>query len=176
MEYKTISHAQALRIIGQKLDELGTTYFRICKEDRDYTVLTHPSVSAQLPVGGQAFRNIPTGNFLRHQGFSTEFAKCLQFSVADIPKFDVQARLKRRHEAGMIDVRQLSSSLRILGAYLDRKQADDFMISWFIDSVVIAIHKKEHTFSVHQNLYDLGIPMYLNRSHNIEDARKVMAT
>lgn len=77
---------------------------------------------------------------------------------------------------GMTDMRKLSSNLRALGGYLDRKKAGDFSIVWSIFSVKVTQYEREETLSVHQNLYDLGVQMYLNRSYPVPDSEKAIAT
>ena len=177
MESKnSISHAQSLRVIGQHLDVLGATFFQICKQGSDLIVVTRRDRSAQVPVTAEEFLNTCTEQNRRPERIFAEAAKPIHFAISDMTGLDIRARLRRSLQADMMDVRNLSSNLRVLGGYLDRKRVSDFIISWLNDSVKVVIHGKEHTFSVHQNLYDLGVSMYLNRFHGFGDGRKITAT
>jgi hypothetical protein len=52
--------------------------------------------------------------------------------------------------------------LRVLGGYLDRKRAAEFAIRWSKHSAMVSYGQHEEYFTA-ENLYDLGISMYLKR-------------
>jgi len=66
----------------------------------------------------------------------------------------------------MPDARNLSLVLRVVGDYLDRKGIGDFAILWSTDSVKVSYGKKVESFTI-QDLYDLGVRMYLRRSNRL---------
>ena len=75
-------------------------------------------------------------------------------------------QFKRRDPNAMPDARNLSLTLRVLGDYLDRRVAGDFAISWSTNSVRASYGQKVESFTL-ENLYDLGVRMYLKRSSRI---------
>jgi hypothetical protein len=137
MESEVISNAQSLRVIGQHLHNLVISSFKLEKRGDHYIVI----VSRREP------------------------ASVLYFNSADICSADIQARLPRCAANSFAWTHNLSSSMRVLGDYLDRKGAKDFVLSWFPDSVQFRFNNnEEQKFSIHQNLYDLGVCMYMRRS------------
>jgi len=54
--------------------------------------------------------------------------------------------------------------LRVLGHHLDKKAADDFMISWSTKWVKVVYGDREETFTL-LDLYNHGTSMYLRRSN-----------
>jgi hypothetical protein len=149
MQFETPTHARALRVIGQHLHDLGNNSFEICKQGNDYAVLVHSIESAPIH---------------------------LHFPTLQIFESDIRRQMRRERQIGMPDMRSLSSNLRALGGFLDRKAADDFSISWSIYSVNVTYDGREETFSVHQNLYDLGVFLYLNRSYNASESDSGLST
>jgi hypothetical protein len=136
MESTPLSNAQSLRLIGQHLHNLAISSFKLEKRGDHYIVV----VSRREP------------------------ASVLYFNSADICSADVQARLPRCTANSFAWTHNLSSRMRVLGDYLDRKGAKDFVLSWFSDSVQFRFNNEEQKFSIHQNLYDLGVCMYMRRS------------
>ncbi len=86
----------------------------------------------------------------------------MYFSDVEIFIADTERQSKRRPNSPK-DVRDLSFVLRVLGNYLDRQSAREFTISWSMDAIKVRYDQKEESFTF-QNLYDLGIHMYLKRS------------
>jgi hypothetical protein len=86
----------------------------------------------------------------------------IYFNDMDILTSDIEHQAKRRTRSPT-DVRDLSFVLRVLGNYLDRKAAREFTISVDPDSIKVCYDQKEERFTS-QDLYDLGIQMYLRRS------------
>ena len=79
---------------------------------------------------------------------------------------DVEKRLKRSEPNAMPDTRNLSLTLRVVGDYLDRKAVGDFAVLWSTDSVKVSYGKKVESFT-REELYDLGVRMYLRRSSRL---------
>ena len=64
----------------------------------------------------------------------------------------------------MPDTKNLSLGLRVLGDYLDGKEARDFAVSWSTHLVTVSYDHKQESFTL-ENLYDCGVNMYLRRSN-----------
>lgn len=161
MIYGSLSHSQALRVIGQRLANLGINVFELKKTGDLYAVHVDPSSDAgQLPNGRIATHHI--GQTI-HPGCRTEFPVILEFTPAELRWGDDQNRLQRIRPAAFPVVGNLSLMLRVLGDFIDRKAPDEFTISWSRHSVKVRDGNVEHSFSAH-NIYDLGIVMYLKRS------------
>lgn len=66
------------------------------------------------------------------------------------------------------DTYEISSGLRVVGAYLDKQRAVAFSVWWSTESVTVRYNMvagapKETNFTL-QNLQDLKVGMYLRRS------------
>ena len=64
----------------------------------------------------------------------------------------------------MPDPYKLSTLLRVLGDYLDRKGADQFAIEFDSASLTVKYDQKSENLRI-DTLYDLGVHMYLRRSN-----------
>lgn len=164
MEVETLSYAQSLRVIGQQLDGLGVDSFKLDKRGDQYIVQRDDSESAENLSREKTFPGSTREKIRGSRSFSREISKPLHFSTPDILRSDNAGRLRRGEPGGMPDVRNLSLVLRVIGDYLDRKSADDFAISWSTYSVKVSFGQKQESFTV-DNLYDLGVHMYLKRSN-----------
>ena len=176
MRFDTLSCAQSLRVIGQHLDDLGNTAFEIYKRGHDYIVVPYRRLSSVKTFKEKEFLNTHTEELRRSDKVFWEIAAPIKFVPSEIFEIDFRRRTRDDHLMGMTDMRKLSSNLRALGGYLDRKKAGDFSIVWSIFSVKVTHYEREETLSVHQNLYDLGVQMYLKRSYRLPDSEKAIAT
>jgi len=140
----TLSHAQSLRTIGQCLDDLGVAYFALDKAGPVYV--------AWISAEEESLESAP---------LSTDLAIC--FNEARIRQSEIVAQSRRGKSNAIPDTRNLASRMRVLGHYLDRKAATDFTLRWSGDSVKLELPREQQSFSIHQNLYDLGVCMYLQR-------------
>ena len=145
MNPETLSNAQSLRVIGQHLNSLGVATFKLERHGEHYVVVTN----------------------------NRESTASLDFTGADICSADLQARLRRSKPGGVVWAHNLSSRMRVLGNYFDRKGVKEFALSWFPDFVEFQSNYEKQRFSVHQNLYDLGVGMFMNRSAPIPAASSV---
>lgn len=159
----TLSYSQALRVIGQNLMPLGADGFELVKSGDDYVVRMRQAesagaVSAKKTFFDKIIEKIVVGN----ADADKKTPERIAFSSMDILTSDIEQQAKRRTGSPM-DVRDLSFVLRVLGNYLDRKAAREFTISLDPDSIKVRYDQKEERFTS-QDLYDLGIRMYLRRS------------
>jgi len=153
------SYAQSLRVIGQHLDSIGIDSFELEMKGHEYIVrLLHSGVVAKPSAEKGYFRSVA-----ERLGAQRETRKTIHFAASDLVWLDLQAKSRRGSAGGMPDPGKLSLNLRVLGDHLDRKSAADFGISWSHESVKLRYREKEESFTI-ENLYDLGVHMYLRRS------------
>jgi hypothetical protein len=153
-----LSNAQSLRVIGQNLNALSLESFELAKLGENYVVHTADFGRQQQPQGLLARI---TGKFIGRREPETRYP--LSFTSSEILLIDIQRSLQRT-SGSVVDRRDLSFVLRVLGDYLDRKSARQFTIHWSRDSVKLTYDEREEIFSS-ENLYDYGIRMYLRRAH-----------
>lgn len=149
----TLSYSQALRAIGQNLTPLGATGFELLKWGSDYVVWLSARKSFFNKFVEKIFGSVDP---------EKKIPQRIYFSDLDILTWDIEQQKKRR-TGSPTDTRDLSFVLRVVGNYLDRKEAREFTISVDPDAVKVRYDRKEERFTV-QDLYDLGIRMYLRRS------------
>ena len=157
----TFSYSQALRVIGQNLMPLGTDRFELVKSGDDYVVLMRQTESSGTVPAKKTFFNKIIEKIVGSAGRDKKTPERISFSGMDILTSDIEQQAKRRSGSPR-DVRDLSFVLRVLGNYLDRKAAREFTISVNPDSIKVRYDQKEERFTS-QDLYDLGIQMYLRR-------------
>ena len=163
MTFEPLSNARSLRVIGQQLAGLGINTFELDKRGDEYTVRIDRSESA----GKSQEKTFPKSIFEktpRASDTAREIPNPLSFSTSQIIWFDTENRLRRGQMNAMPDANDLSTLLRVLGDYLDRKAAGDFAISCDIGVVTVSYDQRKESFRI-ENLYDLGVHMYLRRSN-----------
>jgi hypothetical protein len=157
-----LSYAQSLRVVGQVLDTLGVESFHLEKRVDDYIVRPERTeVTRKRPVE-KGFLSRITQKILAEDDSDKELPSRLYFTPSEIVSADTQRRLNRKISDSPSDRRDLSFVLRVLGNYLDRKRAADFGIRWSKHSAMVSYGQHEEYFTA-ENLYDLGISMYLKR-------------
>jgi hypothetical protein len=130
----------------------------------EYVVRLERSASVGNPLSERGFFRSITERFRAPAASKAETPESIHFAVSDILLSDLQGRSRRGTAGTMPDPSKLSLNLRVLGDHLDRKQtAGDFGISWSHDGVKLTYRDKEEIFSI-ENLYDIGVHMYLRRS------------
>jgi hypothetical protein len=163
MTTEMLSYAQSLRAIGQALEVLRITAFKLEKSGEKYIVSNwEPSfldnIAENVWGGGDRdqMRVIRGGR-----------TAPLVYTGSDTDRLEAQGRL-RRGSHDMRDAHNISLALRAAGHYLDKNRAVAFEILWSTREVIIQYktgahnHKKE-SFTI-QDLYDLGTGMYMRRS------------
>jgi hypothetical protein len=158
MTVEPLSNAQSLRVIGQQLAGLGINAFELDKRGNEYMVRMDHSESA----GKSQEKTFPKSIFEKTP--RREIPNHLSFSTSQIIWSDTENRLRRGQMNAMPDANDLSTLLRVLGDYLDRKGAGDFAISCDIGVVTVSYDQRKESFRI-ENLYDLGVHMYLRRSN-----------
>lgn len=160
MAVELLSNAVSLRVIGQHLMGLGIKSFKVDKSGEEFVLRVTAGKSGQ-------------GTFLKNlfKGSPTQIPNPLRFSTSQIIQTDTENRTTRSQSAAMPDAHDLSTMLRVLGDYLDRKASGDFNISCDMKSVTINYNEKIENFRM-ETLYDLGIHMYLRRSNRSRTTRR----
>ena len=159
---ESLSYAQSLRVVGQDLDALGVESFELAKWGDDYIVWPKRTEFTRKLSADKGFLLKITQKILGRDDPDKEIPNHLYFTPSEIACADIQRRLERKIDSPS-DRRDLSFVLRVLGDYLDRKNAGQFTISWSKNSLVISYDQKQESFTS-ENLYDFGIRMYLRRS------------
>jgi hypothetical protein len=157
-----LSYAQSLRVVGQDLDALGVDSFHLERRGDDYIVWPERTeFTRKRPVEKGLLSKI-THKILGEDDSTQELPNRLCFTAAEIASADTRRRFNRKISDSPTDRRDLSFVLRVLGSYLDRKRAADFAIRWSKHSAMVSYSQYEEYFTA-ENLYDLGISMYLKR-------------
>ena len=163
MAANTLSHSQALRVIGQDLVPISCDSFELSTVGDDYIVTRYGYEPALSIPPRRAFLNQLLGNRFRRANAEPRASNQLYFSRSEILFSDRERQAKRRL-GSPTDVRDLSFVLRVLGDYLDQKSARVFFISWSAHLIRVQHNGKEELFTP-ENVYDFGIRMYLKRSN-----------
>jgi hypothetical protein len=156
------SYAQSLRVVGQDLDALGVDSFHLAKRGDEYIVWPEGAESTRKSPVEKGFLSKITQKILGEDDSDKKLPNRLCFTLSQIVSADTQRRLKRKISDSPSDRRDLSFVLRVLGNHLDRKRAGDFAIRWSKYSAMVSYGQHEEYFTA-ENLYDLGISMYLKR-------------
>jgi hypothetical protein len=159
MTVEPLSNSQSLRVIGQQLAGLGINAFELDKRGDEYFVRMDRGESA----GKSPEKTFPKSIFEKTPS-APDTAREILFSTSQIIWSDTENRLRRGQTNAMPDANDLSTLLRVLGDYLDRKAASDFAISCDMGVVTVSYDQRKESFRI-ENLYDLGVHMYLRRTN-----------
>jgi hypothetical protein len=160
----TLSHAHALRVIGQDLVSIGCDSFDLITAGDDYVVTRHEFDPPRTIPSSKTFLNRWLTRTFRHPKAEQSASTRLQFSRSQILISNFRRQAERRI-GSPTDVRDLSFVLRVLGDYLDKKLAREFSISCSPHLITVRYNGKEELFT-RDNVYDFGISMYLKRSNH----------
>jgi hypothetical protein len=151
-----LSNAQCLRVIGQVLDAEPVRSFRLRTHGHSFIVSSDELRRA--PVRGLLAR---ISRLFR--GEEEPASDYVIFNRPEIHRLDVTRQAERRPES-VIDRRDVSFALRVLGDFFDRKQVSDFAIDWSENSIIARYGTRQESFT-HADLYNFGVKMYLRRSN-----------
>jgi len=163
MTVETLTNAQSLRVIGQQLASLGIDSFEVEKIGDEFVVQTHGSEAINKSLSA-AFLKIPSGEAGKSPDPITRGPNSIHLSPNQILQADSEYTLRRHQPTAMPDPYKLSTLLRVLGDYLDRRGADEFAIAYDSASLTVRYGEKSESLRV-DILYDLGVHMYLRRSN-----------
>jgi hypothetical protein len=154
--------AQSLRVIGQALEVLRINAFALEKKGEKY-IVRNWELSFLKSITDKVWG---TGDSDQMPFTPQESSDLLVYTSSDTERLETGGRSRRGANENP-DTYNISSGLRVLGDYLDRKRAVAFDIWWSIESVRVryetsagGLNKAIFTL---QNLQDLGVSMYLRR-------------
>ena len=157
-------YAQSLRANGQALETLRIKAFTLEKKGDKYTVSDwEPSFLEGVTAGVGGKNDVG-----QMHPPPQSAGKMLLYTNADAERLDAQGRAKRS-STGSAGAYTISSGLRALGDYLDKKRAVTFVILWSHLSATVKCETAGGTvlqtsFSL-QELQDLAVGMYMRRSN-----------
>ena len=163
MSVEPLSNAQSLRVIGQQLAGRGIHSFELNKRGDEYLVRMGRGEAADNSRQKGSLKNY-FKKISAAPDAAREIPNQVAFGASQIIWSDTENRLRRDQTNAMPDANNLSTVLRVLGDYLDRKAVGDFAISCDSGLVAVSYGQKKESFRM-ENLYDLGVHMYLRRSN-----------
>jgi len=143
-----LSNAQSLRVIGQDLAALGVDAFNLGRSGDEYTVWIEDRESDKVLTGEKTFTRKIIRMILGNDNSAREIPKPMRFASPQILWTDVARRFNRKGSQELTDLNELSLLLRVLGDFLDKNQADDFIIFWSKNSVKVVFGKREENFTL----------------------------
>lgn len=163
MAVEALTNAQSLRVIGQQLAGLGFNSFEVEKTGDDYVLRGHRG-EAIGKSRTDAFPNSVSQESRGSAESTTQNPNPIHLRPAQILQADNENRSQRNQPTAMPDPYKLSTLLRVLGDYLDRKGADQFAIEFDSAALTVKYDQKSENLRI-DTLYDLGVHMYLRRSN-----------
>ena len=150
-----LSNAQCLRVIGQFLDAQPVSNFRLSTHGNSYI------------VSSDELRRRPSRGFLARlaqslRGAESPASDYVIFGRSEIYSLDIAKQAERRPES-LVDRRDISFALRVLGDYFDRKHVSNYAIDWSPNSIIARYGTRQESFT-HGDLYNFGVRMYLRRT------------
>ena len=173
-------YAQLLRAIGQALEVLKFGSFEIEFVGGDFLVHGSAETSTEQEEARRirerllkvVWENIPGDTASEEQidlAMSTWPAKLhLRYTPKDMERLEEAGKAKRRTDAGVPDIANLSQLLRTIGAYVEKKRVRLVKISRYGESLAIEYDQaggKRRTETVSAgSLYEFWAELYLQRS------------
>jgi hypothetical protein len=174
MKPTSFSYAQSLRAIGESLEAQGINGFELEKQDENCIL----RVIAAQPASERSFFKRIVQILRRSQNCDQEPSdpaaptQSLCYTPSDISRLMTEQQSQHGAVNVMADAHKLAQVLRVVGDYLDRKEASAFTVSMSGDSLSVAYetgsgHQINESFTT-ENLYDRAVNMYLRRSKRHE--------
>ncbi|HEY7316938.1 MAG TPA: hypothetical protein VIE89_05130 [Candidatus Binatia bacterium] len=171
---RRLSYAESLRAIGVSLETRGISTFELEKRRENYGL----QVIASQPAMGSFLKKIAqllgiANNSVRRPSTSTVPSETLSYTPSDIARLVTEQQSRHGGSNVMPNTYKLGQVLRVIGDYLDHKEAYAFTISVSGHSISVAYETsrgiEQETFTI-ENLYDHAVHMYLRRSQRLERA------
>jgi hypothetical protein len=157
----SLSYSESLRAIGHSLEVLGISTFGLEKQGANYIVRATGSTTKKK------FLNRIVEILKQARNSNEQLPEPLCYTPSDILRLAGQQQSQHRNADIMPDAQKLAQILRMVGYYLDRKEARTFTI--FVSGHLLMVwyettggDKKRESFTI-ENLYDLAVNMYLRR-------------
>ena len=158
----SLSYSESLRAIGHSLDVLGISTFGLEKQGLNYIVQPTGSTQKKETVLKRIAARLKESRKRDKQS-----SEPLSYTPTDISRLAGEQQSQHRKVSVMPDAHKLTQILRVVGYYLDRKEARAFTIFVSSHSLIVSYetsgtHRQRESFTV-ENLYDLAVHMYLQR-------------
>lgn len=137
------SYERQLRSIGQSLEAQRINVFELTNQGEHYLVHGEPEKENTLLATLKSWQRR-----LRSEGLQAS----LTFTPYDLDQLDRQGRTRRSHNQRLPDFHSLPNTMRVVGAYLDAKEAG-----------LIELRKHELSFSILSRSKD-GHPEFEEKS------------
>ena len=169
------NYPRDLRAIGQELEKRGFKTFNLKCSGDTYFVW---STETMAPSGLSDAANTGNGSGVefRHANPNDPAMKMLldrivgfQFTVVQVERLEQKGRENRRHGSGISDRDRLSHLLRTVGEQVHRRNQRLLAIAWRDRQISVVTKTVGGPCNMDvlrsDNLYDLWVRMYLQRSH-----------
>lgn len=158
----SLSYSESLRAIGHSLEVLGISTFALEKQDANYIVRATGSTTIKKTVLKRIAARLKQSRKPDKQSSGP-----LSYTPTDISRLAGEQQSQHRKANVMPDAHKLAQSLRMIGYYLDRKEASAFNICVSSQLLIVSYetsggHRQQESFTM-ENLYDLAVHMYLQR-------------
>src|SRR5262249_40780808 len=135
-----LSYAQSLRAIGESLQKQGISTFDLEKRGENYSLQV---ITSQTATRGSFLTKIVklfgrADNSARESSDSTVSSRTLCYTSSDISRLVTEQQSRHEGLNVMADAQKLAQVLRVLGDYLDRKEAVAFTVSVSGHSLAVA--------------------------------------
>jgi hypothetical protein len=158
----SLSYSESLRAIGHSLEVLGISTFGLEKQGANYIVRATGSTTKKKTVLKRIAARLKESRKPDNQS-----SEPLSYTPIDISRLAGEQQSQHRKANVMPDAHKLAQILRMVGYYLDRREARAFTI--FVSSHLLIVwyetsggHQQRESFTA-ENLYDLAVHMYLRR-------------
>jgi hypothetical protein len=133
-----MTHAKALRVIGQSLEVARVFMFNLERDGRNYTVRSDSMSRTAEWMLRYAAGDISAPAVRRSAADTPAGIEPVRFGEPDIARLDAREAKRRQtlSNSPPDSLPKLSQLLRTLGDHLDRSSAQTFHIFWLPDSVV----------------------------------------
>jgi hypothetical protein len=172
------SYQNTLRAIGQGLETIEVEQFEIEAHKDSYVVHGYckklrPNEALKLGAITDARHNPQpksasgvAGEIQRGRASSCEFSG-LKFTRNDIERFELKGQAASKNDEGTPDPHRLSQTLRLAGAYLDKKESHLLRLAWRPGFVALwrkkGLRNETKDIFTPEILYDLWVRQYKKR-------------
>lgn len=158
----SLSYSESLRAIGHSLEALGISTFGLEKQGANYIV----RATGRTTIEKTLIKRI-AARLKQSRKPDKQSSEPLSYTPTDISRLAGEQQSQHRKANVMPDAHKLAQILRIVGYYLDRKEARAFTIVVSRDWLLVWYetsdgHHHRESFTM-ENLYDLAVHMYLRR-------------
>jgi hypothetical protein len=168
------SYSRHLRAIGQQLQQEGIDSFNLQCNENGYAVWSRANTAtwpnrALFNFGSRLENWWGLRNQDRYQSAAPRGHARFEYSLDDLVRMDLGARVHRDPTSGFANGHSLSQLLRTIGSLAHQRNHRLLAISWRDISICVVIEtpqgKREIDVFRPDNLYDIWVRMYLRREN-----------